>query len=337
MRVRRALLVLAVLALATTAPPRLAHTAERVAIALGGTGTLDFVPAEVADALGYFTEQGLDARLQYFQSGTHAALAVLGGSADFSANAFDHAVKAATQGKRLVALAAFTETPGHQIVVATRHREAVRRVEDLKRRPIGVTAFGASTHLVLTYVLSKSGFTPEEIHAVPVGADGLAAALQYDRVDAVVVAGLHGPKLLAAGRGFVLLDLRTRAATEAFFGGPYLKSGLVTTAQVVAERSETCAKVAAALVKATRWIAAHDAAAIAAALPPTLVQDRAIYVTAVEETRDGFSKTARIDPKAVETVIAAQRAFGLIAEGQRIDVAPLFDNRFVERALAGGS
>lgn len=333
----RSLLPPMLLTVALLSAPLVAHANERVTIALGGTGTLDFLPVEVAHALGYFTEQGIDASLQYFQSGTHSALAVIGGSAEFSANAFDHAVKAATQGKRLTAIAAFTETPGHQIVMGNRYREAVRELPDLKGRPIGVTAFGASTHLVLTYVLSRSGFKAEEINAVPVGADGLAAALEHDRVQGVVVAGLHGPKLLDAGRGFILLDLRTRAATEALFGGPYLKSGLLASAEVVAKRPETCTKVAAALVKATRWIAAHSAAEVASALPATLVQDRRIYVKAVEETREGFSKSARIDPRAVETVITSQRAFGLVPEGVRIDPALLFDNRFVDRALASGS
>ena len=92
-----------------------------------------------------------------------------------------------------------------------------------------------------------------------------------------------------------------------------------------------------AVVKATRWIASHSAAEIAAVLPETIIQDRRLYVAALEENRDGFSRTGRIDPRAVETVIGSHRTFGSIPEGQRVDPAALYENRFVDQALAGGS
>lgn len=333
----RGLLAFIVLVIGIMGPVGHALAAEQVGITIGGAGTLQYLPLEVGHALGYFREQGLDVDLQYVKSGTHAATALLTGGVDFSGNALDHAVKAALQGKSLKAIAAFTEVPGNLLVMASRYRDAVREIRDLKGRPIGVTAFGASTHMNLSYVLARSGLEPGEINAVPVGAEGLVAALENGRVQGIMTAGLIGARLLETGRGFVLFDLRARAATEALFGGPYLNIGLLTRSEVMAERPERCAKVVRAVVKATRWIASHSAAEIVAVLPKTVVLDRRLYLAALEENRDGFSKTGRIDPRAVETVVTAHRAFGAIPEGQRVDPAALYDNRFVDQALAGGS
>ncbi len=329
--------VLGCLTLGLVAIGRPAEAAERVTIAVGGVGVTDFLPLEVAHARGYFREQGLDVDLRYFNSATHAATALLAGEIDFTGNAIDHAVKAALKGKPLKAIAALVETTGYQLIVASRYREAVRDLRDLKGRPIGVTAFGASTHMVLNYVLVRGGLEPDEINAVPVGAAALAAALENERVQAVMSGGLYSTRLLESGRGFALLDLRTRAATEAHFGGPYLKTSVLTRSEVITGRPETCAKVVRAVVKAIGWIAGHGAAEIAAVLPDSVVGDRRLYVAAIEENRDGFSTTGRVDPRAVETVVASHRAFGAIPEGRDIDPATLYDNRFVDQAAAGDS
>lgn len=325
------------LALALVGAASPAPAGERVTIALSGAGTMDYVPLEVAHALGYLADEGLDADLQYFKSGTHAATALLAGGADFSGNAFDHAVKAALQGRSLKAIAAFNEVPGVQILVSTRYRDAVRDLRDLKGRPVAVTGLGAYSHMILSHVLARSGLAPGDVNAVPVGNEALAAALENDRVQGMMSAGVLGARLLETGRAFVLLDLRNRAASERLFGGPYLKSAVLARAEVVAERPETCARVARAVVRATRWLASRSSAEVAAQLPETLVQDRRVYAAALDENRDGFSRTGRVDPRAVETVLATYRSFGLIPEGRQIDPAALFDNRFVDRASASGS
>ncbi len=330
--------VLLVLGLGMLAPAGSALAGERVTIAIGGSSaSAQYLPIEIAHALGFFREQGLDVDVQYVASGTLAATALIGGSVDFSGNAFDHVVKAAVRGKALKGLAVFTEVPGLLFLVSNAYRETVRDPRDLKGRPIGVSAFGAASDMVVRYVLTRSGLTRDEINTVPVGTDGLAPGLENGRLQATVAAGTMGARLVETGRAFVLLDLRSRAVTESFFGGPYAAIGLLTRAEVVAEQPERCAKVVRAIVKATRWIASHSAADVAAALPPAAVPDRRLYAAAVEENRDGFSKTGRVDPRGIETVIAAHRASGAVPEGHRIDPAALYDNRFVDQALAGGS
>jgi NitT/TauT family transport system substrate-binding protein len=325
-----------VLALVLTSTAARVLAAERVTVAVGSHGTMDYVPIEVAHALGFFTEQGLQVDLQYFQSGTMSATALLSGTVDFGAGSFDHAMKAALKGKTLTAIAAFTEVPSVLIVVGSRHRTAVREPADLKGRPVAVTGLGAYSHLILVHVLTRAGLKAEEIQAIPVGGEALAAALENDRVHAMMAAGLIGAKLIETGRAFVLVDLRSRAAADRLFGGPYLRSTLMTRPGVCTEQAETCTKLVRGIVKAIRWLERRTSAAIAAALPMTLVQDRRLYAAALDENRDGFSRTARIEPGAVDTVVASYRASGAMTPTQAFDPTVLYDNRFVDRVLAEG-
>lgn len=331
MRIRVLFLSL-VLVLALEIPT--ARAADRVTVAVGSQGTMDYVQLEIAHALGYFAEQGLDVDLQYFASGTMAATALLSGTVDFSANSFDQAMKTMLKGKPLTAIAAFTEVPGVRILVASAHRDAVRRPADLEGRSVAVTGLGAYSHLILSHVLVSSGLRPDDVEAIPVGAEALAAALENGRVDAMMAAGLLGAKLVESGRAYVLLDLQSRVAAERLFGAPYLKGSLMTRPGVCAERPEVCARLARGIVKAARWIERRTSADIAAALPPTLVQDRRLYAAALDENRGGFSRTGRIDPRAVDTVVATYRTSGAISASQAVDTTVLYDNRFVDQALA---
>lgn len=310
--------------------------AERVTIAVGGFGSIAFLPHDVARALGYFEAEGLEVDSQYLQSGSQAATALVGGSADFAAASFDHVIKASVQGKPLKLIAAFSEVPGMQLLVHAKYRDTITDMQHLKGRPIGVTGLGAATHLVLKYVLTRGGLKPDEINAVAVGAQAMAAALENEKVDGLMAGALPAARLVGTGRAFVLLDLMSREPAEALFGGPYVDTGLLTRAEVAARRPEVTFKMVRAVVKANQWIATRTPAEVAAVLPEAMVPDRGLYATALARVRGGFSKDGRINPRALETVITAHRALGLIAADERMDVPSLYDSTFVDRVLRGG-
>lgn len=333
----RFLIALAILALALLSPSRRADAAEKVTIAIGGFGNMLYLPYDLAQALGYFAEEGLQVEFQYFRGGSQTATALLAGDVDFTGNSFDHAIKASLQGKSLKMIAAFTEVPGGQILVHTRLRDTVRELRDLRSRPVGVTGLGSGSHMTLVYALTRSGVKAEEVNAIPVGFDAIAAALANQRVDGVVAVGLAAATLVHNGRAFVLLDLTARGPTERAYGGPYLNTGILTRSDVVAKKPDLCRKVVRAVVRANRWIASHSPSQIVAVLPDTLVQDRQLYTTALETAHSGFSRDGRIDPRAVQTVINAHQAFGAIPADKHVNADDLYDNAFVDAVLASGS
>ncbi len=312
-----------------------ATAADRVTIATGSFGNAAFLPFDVAEALGALREPGLEVEVQRVQSGSHAATAVLTGSADFAVASLDHVIKANLQGRSLKMIASFSEVPGMRLLVRSDLRNTVKEARDLKGRPVGVTGLGTSTHLVLTHVLSRAGLRPAEIFAVPLAYRAMAAALTGGKVDGLVTGGVTASQLLAAGQAYVLVDLTTRDRAEAAFGGPYQETGLLTRAEVLAARPELCRKVVRAVVVANRWIATHTPEEIAALWPDTVVRNRSLFAEAIAPVHDGFSKDGRIQPRAVETILAMHRTLGLVPADKHVDAAALYDNSFVEQVLAG--
>src|SRR5580658_7449123 len=80
-------------------PPIAKH---RVRLAVGSKpGNLVYLPLDLARALNYFAEEGLDVEFTNFDGGTDAALSLAAGHADFSGNSIDHAIKLRAAGKDL--------------------------------------------------------------------------------------------------------------------------------------------------------------------------------------------------------------------------------------------
>jgi NitT/TauT family transport system substrate-binding protein len=81
-----------------------------------------------------------------------------------------------------------------------------KTIQDLRRKKIGVTGLGGTSHVALTWALEKSGLTSKEYAAVSVPGGNLVQSLESGFVDA---AALNPPTMFfAQRRGFQkLLDI----------------------------------------------------------------------------------------------------------------------------------
>src|SRR3981189_380493 len=63
-----------------------------VHIAVGGKTALYYLPLTLTERLGYFRDEGLNVRISDFAGGTRSLEAVVGGSADVVAGAYEHTI-----------------------------------------------------------------------------------------------------------------------------------------------------------------------------------------------------------------------------------------------------
>src|SRR5438094_5415647 len=63
-----------------------------VHIAVGGRTALYYLPLTLTERLGYFKDEGLNVRISDFPGGTRSLEAVVGGSADVVAGAYEHTI-----------------------------------------------------------------------------------------------------------------------------------------------------------------------------------------------------------------------------------------------------
>jgi NitT/TauT family transport system substrate-binding protein len=331
---RPALLLAGALALTSAAAAGAAK--EKVRLAVGSRpGNIVYLQIDLARALGYFEQEGLDVKIQYFDGGTPAAQALASKSFDFSANSIDHAITMRSAGNQLLMVASFTDLPCVTLVVRKDLRPQIRSIRDLKGRRIGITAVGAGTHVLAASVLHNAGYSLRDVETVPVGSgDPFIAAMVQKRIDVGMATDPTTTRLLLSGEASVLLDMTTQDETGLIFNGPYQFTGLMTRPDVVRDRPAVAQAMVNAIVKTNRFIAGHSAAEIAANLPASIVGDRYIYVKSLEHSRPAFSKEGAITAAAVENNIQSQITFGLVAKANSLDPALFINDRFV-RVLAG--
>ena len=306
---------------------------ESVTLAYSQLGLLAHLPWQVALGQKYFEEQGLEPKGYNFESGAKSIAALIGGSADFAANALEHAIKAKVQGKDLVYVFSSTRLPGFGLAVASTQKGEIKSVADLRGKLVGVSGIGAASHVLLDYILRKNGVDPKDVKIIAVGLGTFPPALEGGKI----VAGMAGEpffsRMLAKGTAFSLGNLSSLKETQAILGGEYVFSGAITRPDVIVKRPHVVQKVVTALVKASHFIETKTPEQIAAAVPAELVSDRAPYVEALRASREIYAPRGMVSASGVETVMKSLESFGVFKEGQKIDVASTYDMKFVTQAV----
>ena len=325
-------LMASVLAVAAAAAD--AGEKEKVAFGVGSApGASVYLQVDLAKALGYFDQEGLEAQLQHFRGGAVAGAALVGGSIEVSANALDHVIKAKQEGKELRMIVSFTHLPGTPMVVNVKHRNEIKTPKDLKGRPLGVTAPGSATDLLTRFVLWKEGIKADEVKLLGVGTNTMPAALENDQVHAAMGVDPWVTQLVKRGKGYILVDFRTEKDTRAVFGGPYQFTGILTRQEVIARRPEMLQHVANAMVRANRWMAANPVEKWAEILPADLVGDKATWIESMKAGKEMFTADSLPTKEGVVSVLKAFEVTGQIPNATRMDPEGLIDPRFVRRAL----
>ncbi len=292
-----------------------------------------YLQLDIAKALHYFEDEKLTPEFRYFDGAPKVAAALEEGRADFSGNSIDHAVSTRNDSRPLKMVASFTDLPAVTLVVRRQLRSQIRRVQDLKGHRIGVSNLGSGTHIIAASILRSVGLPMDSVTFVGIGAgDAMVEAARKGTVDAIITTDPAAIRLLVDGDSSLLLDLVTYEETQRVFQGGYQFTGLLTRADTILNRPDLVQKMVNVVVRANSFIATHSAAEITEALPPSLVQDRYIFVKSIEHTRPSFSEQSLVREKDVQNNISSQRAFGLIGYRQPIDAKNFYDMTFVSRA-----
>jgi NitT/TauT family transport system substrate-binding protein len=329
-RITAAVILLGIL-VSGAAPGR---AAEKVTVGVGGTALMVYLPTMLAKSKGFFAEEGLDVEILDIKGGgSQAASALIGGSVDFSANAIDHAIKAKVQKKDLIAVHSHVRLPVMGVVVANKYKGEIKSLADLKGRPIGVTSPGSQTHMVLGYLLAKSGVKADDVKIIGAGGSTMPLAIEKDSVHAGMMVDPFFTAFLKQGKGYALVDMFTTKGTVAAMGGEVQGTTLLTRPEVIARRPATVQKMVNALVRANKLIVASSGEELAKTLPKELSGDVTLYAESFEHAREAFPPDSLVSREGVARVIETMRVFDAVPAGMKIEPESLFDNRYVLKAL----
>ena len=339
---RRSFGALATLAAVSVALPALrAQTRlekSRVTIAIGGKSALYYLPLAIADALGYFSAEGLGVELIDFAGGARAAQAVQGGVADVGAGAFERMLSMQGATPLLGAFVLMGRAPQMALGVSALKLPDIKTVADLKGHTIGVSAPGASTHMLASLVLARAGVKAADVSFVGVGVGEEAlSALRLGQVDALCnpdpVMGM-----LERWEVRIMADTRTLKNSHELFGGPMPAACLYAPQGFVQKNPQTVQAMASAIVRALKWLQTAGPGDIIKTVPEAyMLGERALYLAAFNKVRETFSLDGMVSEDAARTAWRALTTMDTPFKPERAErMAPsiVYTNEFAQRAKA---
>ncbi|MDB5992347.1 MAG: nitrate transporter substrate-binding protein [Herbaspirillum sp.] len=319
------------LAVICAANPAWAADPPKITIMVGGITKMIYLPAKLAEQLGYFAAEGLNVELQSQPAGIDSENELLAGAVQGVIGFYDHAIDLQSKGKEISAIVIFAQVPGEVEMVSSK-APMIKSMADIRGKTLGITGLGASTNFLTLYLASKQGITSKDYLILPVGADNtFIAAIQQGRIDAGMTTEPTVSQLLKTGDATVLIDLRTVDGTVKALGGLYPASSLYVQRMWLDSHMVEATKLARAFVKTLKFINTHSAAQIAEKMPKHYYgNDKETYIQALQNSLPMYSADGRMPAGGPETVLAVLSSCNPNVKGKSINLSKTYTNAFVD-------
>jgi len=303
----------------------------KVQIAVGGKALVYYLPLSIAEARGYFKDEGLDVSIADFAGGSKALQAVVGGSADVCSGAYEHTINLQSKGQFYRAFALQGRAP--MIVLGVSSKLGYKTPADLKGKKVGVTAPGSSTSMLVNFFLAKHGMKPSDVSFIGVGAGaGAVTALRTGQIDALSNLDPVMSALETAGDIQIAVDTRKLKDTLDTFGGNMPAGCLYASQDFLSANPNTAQALANAIVRADKWIAKASPEEIAKVVPASyLLGEPEVYKASLTKSKEGISPDGTFPEDGPKTALKALMSYVTLDES-KIDLSKTYTNDFVRRA-----
>lgn len=236
-----------------------AQETQTLTIASPGVA-LHFYPFYVAEAAGYFEEEGIELDWVDVGSGSKQIAAVAGGSAEYAVVGMQAAISARQNGADLVSIAALFNAYPIQLVLSNEALEETgitadmgidEKVERLNDVAIAVTGIGSTTDVLLRSWLQARGKNPEQAITIqPLGNPGaMYAAFEQGQVDGYMLGAPFTQRAELDGLGKNVID-PLDGGIEELENVPY--TAIITNERTISAKPELLQKSVNALTRAMK-------------------------------------------------------------------------------------
>jgi NitT/TauT family transport system substrate-binding protein len=311
--------------------------AQAEELTIGTIGAASDAPLFIADANGYFAEQGLKVKFVRFDSAAKAIPSLSSGEIDVGSGATSAGLYNAVErglGIKIVAdKARNTKNYSFEdIMVRSDLLDSgkVKSLKDFKGLKVAISAQGNSEDALMNYALTKNGLSIKDIDPVYLGFPNQIAAYANKGIDASLTVEPTVTKLLQLGAARKLIT-----ADEIF---PGFQTAVIFFSPKFAQEKQTANKFMIALVKAIRFyddslegghIAGPNADAVINILVKySFLKDPAVHRAIISQA---------VDPNGELNVPALQMAWQYFKDAGQIDgkvtVKDVIDLSYVREAV----
>ena len=309
---------------------------SKVVLAVGGKSALYYLSLTIAEKKGFFKDAGLDVEINDFQGGSKSLEALMGGSADVVAGAYEHTIRMQQRGQAIKGFALIGR--GMQLAIGLRNdvAEKVKGPADIKGMKFGVTAPGSQTHMLANFWAAKGGLKATDIVAIGVGAGAsVVAAIEKGEVDGVSQSDPALTILQEKNLIKIMLDTRTMKGNQELFGGAFPAACLYAQPELLTKTPGTAQALATGIVRANEWLQKATPAEVAASVPEAyLLGDKAVYEKSFAGVRETISPDGLMPAGAMENALKflVDGDPKIAADAGKLKLADTWTNEFAQRA-----
>jgi NitT/TauT family transport system substrate-binding protein len=313
---------------------RAAPEKTRIVLAVGGKSALYYLALTVAEQLGYFKDEGLDVEINDFAGGSKSVQALIGGSVDVVAGAYEHTIRMQMLGQQVQAFALIGRGMQLAVGVVTKYADKVKSGKDVKGMRFGVSAPGSSTHMLLNYWIAKDGLKPSDVVVIGVGAGAsVMAAVSSGQIDGVAQSDPALTLLERKDAIRIVVDTRTMKGNLDTFGGPMPAATLNTKLDFIKRNPGTVQALANAIVRADKWLQHAAPEEVAKIVPPAyLLGDQALYIAALKSVHEVLSPDGLMPEDGPGTCLKFLAASDENIKPDKIVLEQTWTNEFAKRA-----
>lgn len=307
---------------------------EKITIIVSSIEKQIYLPAKLAEQLGYLKQTGLEIELRSVPAGANAEKEMLLGLAQGVIGFYDHTIHLQARGKLVQSVIQFSQAPGEVVLVSKTPARAIQSPADFKGKTLGVTALGSSTHFLMLFLANKAGVKSGDFSTIPVGAgEKFISALRQGKIDVGMTTEPTLSRLTTYGDASILIDLRSVASTEAVLGGTYPGACLYMPKAWVDKNRDAVQRIVTAFVKTLRYIDTHEAREIAEKMPPEYYgEEKLLYIEALKAGKSMFTADGMMPENGPPTVLRILREFDKAVQGKPINLANTYTSEFVKAA-----
>ncbi len=281
-------------------------------------------PYWVVKEAGFLKQEGLNVELIYIPSSSTVAQAMLAGEVTISAANSQVVADIGLQGGDLVSMGAIINVVAFYVMAVPE----IKRVGDLKGKPVGVTRFGASTDFGLRMLLSKYGLTAgRDVPVLQIGGmPEIASALSKRSIYA---APMSYPMAYVAEQAGV--KMLANLAKEDI---PFMHVGITTTRKFLRENRSRAKAFLRAYGRAVHFMHTKKEETKTIFARYTKVTDPGMLDGSLQYAYDFVEKVPLVKPKAFQVTL--EQIALKNPKAKQAKAEDFFDNSLVQELVNEG-
>jgi len=303
---------------AVTEPP---SELRHIDLGVGFVPNVQFAPFYVAQAKGFYAEEGLDVALEYGFENDFVALTAQG-EREFAIASGDQVILARAQELPVVYVMKWYQR--FPVAVMALDESGIRTPQDLAGHSVGIPGLFGASYVAWEALVYATGLDDSSIKLESIGFTQ-AEALSQGQVDAAVVYIANEPvQLTQAGKEVNVIEVSDYIDLVA--------NGLITNETLIQENPDLVRRMVRGSLRGLEYTLAYpdEAFEIARQFVPEITDEAAPTQRAVLEASIALWQSDRLglsDPQAWADSVAFMQATGLIEAP--VEVETLYTNQFV--------